>query len=298
MDRHMVEEAIHQLQQQGVPLGKITLPQVRERLGSGSYRDIRTHLEAIRAEAGQVDDAGDQKSGSENQRPNTAARTAPDQQDPLELPEDPDPVDDPPSDPLAEAEAALAHAQGQVREAEAQLPTLEHALAEARGQVLAAMGDVLAASAAVQRGFLPRDDPAPALAEAQAKEAARAYQDTRVSVDQAKQRLASWQRQAAEATQRLALAQRERYVATHAPDLWARTQAALTDFTTDPLLQNPRGYANSDVQRRRWVHDDRLTRLEAERAALLDEAEAKGVVPLDPRPLAQRRLISRSRTWI
>jgi hypothetical protein len=52
------------------------------------------------------------------------------------------------------------------------------------------------------------------------------------------------------------------------------------------------------VQCSRWVHDDRLTRLEAELAALLDEAEAQGVVPPDPRPLAQRKLVARSRTWL
>jgi hypothetical protein len=282
MERHLVEEAIQQLQQQGVPLGKITLPQVRECLGSGSYRDIRTHLQAIRAEAGQVEDAGDQKSGSENQRPNTAARTAPDQQDPLEIAEDPDPADDPPSDPLAEAEEALAHAQAQVLEAEAQLPLLEHALEEAKTHLVTAVGQDEDVRVTVRRGLLPPQDPLVVQRAATVTAAERAVKEAAWQLDQARQRQVNWQQRVHEAGQRRTQALQQVWVQTHHPELWQALQQAREARAEDPLLQDPRVPFNAfQASVRKFdravvgavsYHQQRIEALEAQVAAVLQDA--------------------------
>jgi Plasmid replication region DNA-binding N-term len=274
MDRDQIRQAIHTLQAQGDP---VTGPKVRELIGGkGSFREIYQVIE--------------------EERQHQAGSSRADVQ--RVIMEDPDPADEPPPDPVAEAEAVLQQAQAQVQQVEVELPALEDALALARDRLLAAVCADEGAQAAVRRGLLPRSDPAIAETEAQVKATTRAFQEVQWRVDQARQRLTAWHQRVAQAQQQLALAQRDAYVRREAPDLWARVQEARTAYAPDPLLRGSMGHAASDVQRSRWAHDHRLSELESELAALLEAATTQGLVPEDPRPPHQRKLVTRSRTWL
>jgi hypothetical protein len=304
MDDDVLQQAIDRVRASGEA---VTATRVRKALAAfgdedASYQEVYQRLTAMGV---LTDDAGadatsvhtglvEHASAPEPQGP--ADHSSPADDHPQA--EDPDPTDDPPPDPVADAEQALAQAQVQVTAMEVQLPALEHALAEAKTHLLAAFSHQRAVRDAVEHGSLPRHDALVGEAEAQVKATTRACQEAQWTLDQAEARVTRGQQQQTEATQQLALAQRDAYVQREAPDLWRRCQKALVAYAEDPLLREPMAHAASDVQRARWTHDHRLVGLEAELVALLEPATAQGLVPEDPRPAHQQKLVTRSRTWL
>jgi hypothetical protein len=200
---------------------------------------------------------------------------------------------------LAQAEARLQQAQAQLSSMASTVPPLEQSLAAAKRHLLATVAAAEAVRVAVaSRGLLRPDDPVVSETETAVKQAHRAFEEATWQLQQAQAQHARGQQAVTEAAQQLALVQRDVYVQREAPDLWRRIRQALVAYAEDPCLRNPMGYANSDVQRARWTHDQRLSGLEGELAALLKPAVAQGLVPADPRPLPQRKLVTRSRTWL
>src|SRR5688500_17194077 len=115
MDVEVVRDAGRTLEAQGIPLEKITAPQVRELTGYGSYTSIIERLRAIRGEV----------SG-----------------------------DDAP-DPVEEAKRTLQHAQARLEALQAELPSYEHAMDVTREAVLNATARQLAAKECRWRGYWP-----------------------------------------------------------------------------------------------------------------------------------------------
>jgi hypothetical protein len=227
---------------------------VRQLTGTGSYRDITKHLRVIRGEAGE---------GHEAEPPDP---------EPEDEPEAPAPDPDG-RDVVAEAEAALQHAQQRVTMAEAQLPTLEAQVVATRGQVLIGTSAVLAASEARRRGLLPADDPALPLAEGQLQAAGTAHRQAQRDLTQAQRTVAEARQQVYAAAQGLQQARRDAYVQAKHPALWQRRLAAIEARDTDPALVGAASWAEPGQRMRaKALHQERLCGIEQEIDSVLADA--------------------------
>jgi hypothetical protein len=206
MELSEVQRAVERLQAQGIPLEKITAPQVRELTGYGSYTSIIEHLRVLRGEA---------------------------------------PADDASVDLVAEAEQCLHAAQQRVLALEAELPTVESRMEDSREAVLSTVQRQLAAKECRWRGYWPAEDESVLQAiNAEVDAKTIAYREARRDLERMMKALIEAQQQLRAAEQGITEAKRQAFLQAHHPDLLAKLASLREEDPTHSFdVMHPRYFA-------------------------------------------------------
>jgi hypothetical protein len=230
MERVVVQQALDTLQQRGVPLAQVTVTQLREVIGYGSYTTITAHLRAIRGES--VDVLGDP---GEGETPDAEALS-------------------PPGDPVCEAEEALAAAQASLQAKMDALPIVEAAMADARSRAIEALGAKLAVLEGYRLGVFSGDEPARAHVESEVQDASAGYRTARLALKHAMDGISGWGQRVRACERQLCEARRKVFLQRERPELWQALQDAIAARGRDPWLQPQADHANVQAQQAHFKH--------------------------------------------